>query len=116
MEKDRSSLDRSDGTTSDTSLDWGKTVEKDLMKHEDDLNDRGAYPFFGIPRIYRRDPLEIQSLLAHVHELRMLSGNGLSGYIACKLCMKEFENVLQLRIHLLSKLHKDLEYQLKTIL
>lgn len=77
---------------------------------------RSVYPFIPVPKVLRRSKTYIDTMLKHVHELKMYSNmETRSQYITCKLCNKQFETVPDLRLHLISKLHKDLEQELITI-
>lgn len=100
-----------------TSHIWGKNEDRsDILIMKDIDFSRSVYPFIPVPKILRRSEEYIRSMLTHVYELKMYSGRETRDqYITCKLCNKQFEIVSDLRLHLISKLHKDLEQVLKTI-
>ena len=98
---------------------WGKNIDRsDIMIRKDIDFSRSVYPFIPVPKILPRSEEYIRSMLKHVHELKMnsvIDTRTRGPYITCKLCNKQFEMITDLRLHLISKLHKDLEQELQTI-
>jgi ATP-dependent RNA helicase TDRD9 len=89
-------------------FDWGNVDQTDVDTREDPLHNRGIYSMLEIPRLYPVPPHVVNFMREHELDLKQL----VLGYtkiplIICKFCDVELDNVPDLRLHLLSKLHDD---------
>ncbi|KNC29819.1 hypothetical protein FF38_01512, partial [Lucilia cuprina] len=77
------------------------------------LGERTIFPMLSALRLYDEKYDRIQALLRHcseLHKLRQFDGS--IQPVTCLLCNQPLENVAQLRIHLISQLHRDREQQI----
>ena len=92
---------------------WGRNIDRsDLILSKDALTTRYVWPAIPVPYTYRRKTKDLEKLKEHVRDLKNCEGELNGHFVRCELCAKDFETVPELRRHLLSKLHKDLEFQL----
>ncbi|KAM7362904.1 tudor domain containing 9 protein spindle E [Cochliomyia hominivorax] len=77
------------------------------------LGERTIFPMLSALRLYDEKYDRTQALLRHcaeLHKLRQFDGS--IQPVTCLLCNQLLENVAQIRIHLLSQLHRDREQQI----
>ncbi|XP_075146643.1 tudor domain containing 9 protein spindle E [Haematobia irritans] len=78
------------------------------------LGHRAIFPMLPALVLHDEQYDEVQALLLHckeLHNLRQLDGTVKP--VTCRLCNQYLENVVQIRIHLLSQLHRDREQQIR---
>lgn len=91
---------------------WEGDIE-DSLKRTTIFGHRGIYRFHDAPFLHKKTEAQILTLKEHSEELKKIAMMELSTRIdLCKLCNTYFDNVCELRIHLLSKRHKNREKQL----
>lgn len=96
---------------------WGRNDGCTDITVRKDLDSLSVFSFIPVPQVYRHSKDYIVSMLAHIYELKRYSERYTRNqYITCKLCNIQIETASDLRLHLLSKLHKDLEQDLKSII
>ena len=92
---------------------WGRIIDEPDQMYLKDVYSRGLWPIIEVPHIHRCNENILEKLKEHVQKLKNYSHGDTRGhYIRCDLCRKDFEIIPDLKMHLLSKLHKDLEFQL----
>ncbi|XP_005191065.1 probable ATP-dependent RNA helicase spindle-E [Musca domestica] len=93
---------------------WLEHDSSEILETVAVLGDRSLFPM--LPALVLRDEQydKIQALLLHCDELHRLAQFGDTVKpLTCRLCNQYLENVMQIRIHLLSQLHRDGELKIR---
>ncbi|XP_055923260.1 probable ATP-dependent RNA helicase spindle-E [Eupeodes corollae] len=92
---------------------WVRPDEKDVIESPLIYGPRCIFPMHSALRLYDESFDRMHALNVHCRELhRMKQFDGSVVAITCQLCDQTLENIVHLRIHLLSQLHRDREYQI----
>ncbi|XP_055384477.1 probable ATP-dependent RNA helicase spindle-E [Condylostylus longicornis] len=97
--------------------DWNQVESKDMRAIKNIYMDRSIFPLHDHMRLYNEPYQHVENLRKNcklLHEYKRIYTNAtISGNnIRCELCGQNLNDIMQLRIHLLSKLHKDREKQI----
>uniref|UniRef100_A0A1A9UTM0 Probable ATP-dependent RNA helicase spindle-E n=1 Tax=Glossina austeni TaxID=7395 RepID=A0A1A9UTM0_GLOAU len=93
---------------------WERFEREEILETKDVFGERSIFPMLTSLRLYSEDYDRIKTLLTHCEELHNLRHfDGAMQTITCLLCNQPLENVVQVRMHLLSQLHRDREQQIE---
>uniref|UniRef100_A0A1A9WJJ3 Probable ATP-dependent RNA helicase spindle-E n=1 Tax=Glossina brevipalpis TaxID=37001 RepID=A0A1A9WJJ3_9MUSC len=93
---------------------WEHFEREEVLETAEVLGERSIFPMLPSLRLYDENYDRTQNLLRHCEELHNLRQfDGSMQTIKCLLCNQPLENVVQLRMHLLSQLHRDREQQIQ---
>ncbi|XP_011209559.2 probable ATP-dependent RNA helicase spindle-E [Bactrocera dorsalis] len=93
---------------------WQPYDVEDLIETEPIYGHRSLFPMHSALKLYDEKFDRIHSLGVHCQELhRLCQFDGPIQTLTCQLCNQNLENIVQLRIHLLSQLHRDREHQIR---
>ncbi|XP_067635728.1 probable ATP-dependent RNA helicase spindle-E [Eurosta solidaginis] len=93
---------------------WLPLDPEDVIETEPIYGHRSLFPLHTALRLYDEKFDRIHALGVHCQELhRLRQFDGAIQPLTCQLCNQTLENIVQLRIHLLSQLHRDREYQIR---
>ncbi|KAI9579934.1 hypothetical protein GQX74_000722 [Glossina fuscipes] len=99
--------------SSDNDNVWERFECEEILESSEVLGERSIFPMLPSFRLYREDNGRIRTLLTHCEELHTLRHfDGAMQTVTCLLCNQPLENVVQVRMHLLSQLHRDREQQI----
>ncbi|KAL5273653.1 TDRD9 family protein [Megaselia abdita] len=89
--------------------------KKDVLETDNVYQDRSIFPVHRINALYCESKMEAHELTLHCEALHTCRKNDYldTTIKCCKLCDEPLESIVELRIHLLSQLHRDREYQIK---
>uniref|UniRef100_A0A1I8QEN2 Probable ATP-dependent RNA helicase spindle-E n=1 Tax=Stomoxys calcitrans TaxID=35570 RepID=A0A1I8QEN2_STOCA len=93
---------------------WEKLDENEIVNPSSLTRQRSLFPCLPQLRLYDEKFDRTHSLNMHCHELhRLRQFDGTIQATTCLLCGVALDNIVQLRIHLLSQLHRDREHQIQ---
>ncbi|XP_054743401.1 probable ATP-dependent RNA helicase spindle-E [Anastrepha obliqua] len=93
---------------------WQRYDPEEVIETEPIYGKRSIFPLHAALKLYDEKFDRIHALGVHCQELhRLRQFDGSIQPITCQLCNQSLENIVQLRIHLLSQLHRDREYQIR---
>ncbi|KAM7364026.1 putative ATP-dependent RNA helicase spindle-E isoform 2-T2 [Cochliomyia hominivorax] len=93
---------------------WEYLDPNEIIEPTNIYDKRSLFPPHSIMRLYEEKYDSIHALNMHCHELhRKRQYDGSIPATTCRLCHQPIENIVQLRIHLLSQLHRDREHQIR---
>lgn len=93
---------------------WNEIDSNDILESNNIYGWNAIFPFHTGMRLYNESSEQIDTLRRHCKELHEYRKTNipLPQFIKCQLCDQCLETCAQLRIHLLSQLHRDREYQI----
>ncbi|KNC34771.1 hypothetical protein FF38_01968 [Lucilia cuprina] len=86
---------------------WECLDANDVIEPKNIYGKRSLFPPLTSMRLYEEKYDRIHALNMHCHD------DGSIPPTTCRLCHQPIENIVQLRIHLLSQLHRDREHQIR---
>uniref|UniRef100_A0A1I8NW04 Probable ATP-dependent RNA helicase spindle-E n=1 Tax=Stomoxys calcitrans TaxID=35570 RepID=A0A1I8NW04_STOCA len=93
---------------------WQHHEASEILETTAVLGERSIFPLLNALILHDEQYDATQALLKHCEELHGLRHmDGTVKPVTCRLCNQYLENVVQLRIHLLSQLHRDRELQIR---
>nr|XP_016995353.2 probable ATP-dependent RNA helicase spindle-E [Drosophila takahashii] len=108
LSKDRSYIEVN---SSNSDYEWEKT--DDVPKQAEPFGKRAIFPMHSITELQEEDMGHLLQLVENCNKLyEWRNFEGVLAPMTCKLCNQLLESVPQLRMHLLTQLHRDREKQI----
>ncbi|XP_052835812.1 probable ATP-dependent RNA helicase spindle-E [Drosophila gunungcola] len=108
LTKDRSYIE-----LSSSSSDYLWDASDDQPKQAEPFGKRAIFPMHSVPELQEENVGHVLQLVQSCNELyKWRNFQGVFAPMTCKLCNQSLESVPQLRMHLLTQLHRDREKQI----